>query len=138
MTILDNDLVMSDAQAETTVATHASTNYIDLQGAASSIDKDNFVVVSVNTTATSGGSATVQVTVETDDNTGFSSAKTIYQSSAVAVADLVQGYEFFKDRLPVVPELERYLRVTYTIGTAALTAGAFDAYLCDGTDFNNK
>jgi hypothetical protein len=138
MAITDIDLVMSDAQAETTVATHDSTNYVDLQAAASTLDKDNFLIVSVNTTATSGGSATVQVTVETDNDLLFGSPKIIHQTAAVAVADLVQGYEFIKWRLPAVPELERYLQVTYTIGTAVLTAGKFDAYLCDGTDFNNK
>jgi hypothetical protein len=34
--------------------------------------------------------------------------------------------------------LERYLRVTYTVATADLTAGKFDAYLVVDGDLNNK
>lgn len=138
MAITDNDLYMSDAQVETLVATAPSTNHIDLQAPASTIDVDNFIVVSMNAAATSGGAATVLVTVETDNDVSFGSATEIHATAAVPVADLVLGYQFIKWRLPAVPELERYLRVTYTIGTAVLTAGAFDAYLLNGTDFNNK
>lgn len=138
--MIDYDFIMSDAQAETTVAAHASDNYVDLQAAASNLDCDLELIVRVNTTCTSGGAATVLVTVETDDNTSFSSATALAATGAVAVASLTAGYQLLRLRIPVkgtAGGLERYLHVTYTIGTAALTAGKFDAYLCRAVDLNN-
>ena len=141
MAIIDNDLRLSNAQAVTTVATHASTNYIDMQAAASNLSSDLELIIRVNTACTSTGSATVLATVESDDNTSFSSALALAATGAVAVASLSAGYEFLRLRLPVkgtADTLERYLRVTYTIGSVALTAGKFDAYLVTAGDLNTK
>lgn len=131
MSIADDDLIMSDAQAETTTAAHDSDNYIDLQAAGIHVGDDLHLVARVNTTATSGGSATVKITFETDDNTSFSSATTIYETSAVPVASLTAGYEFVNLEIPRTPEMERYLHATITIATAALTAGKFDIFLAE-------
>jgi hypothetical protein len=125
--ILDKNMLFSDAQAETTVAAHASDSYIDIVKAGDA-EKELYLVIRVNTAVTSGGAATVQFKLETDDNSSFSSAATVWDSGAIAKATLVQGYTVVMMRIPK-NKLERYTRVTYTIGTAVLTAGAFDAYL---------
>lgn len=69
----------------------------------------------------SGGAATVTVTLETDDNEGFSSAKVLYTSQAFALADLVAGKHLLPEHVPY--GTEQYVRVGYAIGTASTTAG---------------
>lgn len=125
--ILDQHLVMSNAQAVTTGAT-ASTDYIDL-GVARDIAPGTplEVFACVTTTATSGGSATLAFKVETDDNTSFSSATTLISKTAVAVASLVAGLVICKEKLPSTTE--RYVRCVWTVATADLTAGNFTAAL---------
>lgn len=131
--ILDADLILSDAQAETTVAAHASTNVVDF--GAPNVGHNNKVIVTVNTAVTSDGSGTVLFTVETDDNADFTSATALYATAAIAKTTLVAGYRVLEFTLPYT--VERYVRVTYTIGTAALTAGKFNAYIDNAIQTNN-
>lgn len=140
----DLQWVLSDQQAPTTVAGSPfdSTNIFDtgnlagLSGASSTGDLGKgellYFVISVNTTVTSAGAATVQVKLLTDDSSGFGSAVTLFDSGAIAKATLVAGYTVFAQRLPI--GCKRYLKVTYTVGTADLTAGKFDAYLTRNID----
>lgn len=110
--ILDSQLTLSDAQALT--ATAVSTNVIDL-----SADRDIgageplAVVVTVDTAAdTASGNETYQVDLQTDDNSGFSSA-TVIASRAIAGAALTAGAIFV---IPIPHDNERYLRLNYTLG----------------------
>lgn len=130
--ILDADLILSDAQAETTVAAHASTNVVNF--GAANVGHNNKVIVTVNTAAVGSG-ATVLFTVETDDNEAFTSATALYATAAIGVATLVAGYRVMEFTLPNT--VEQYVRVTYTIGTAALTAGKFNAYIDNAIQTNN-
>jgi hypothetical protein len=133
--IMDEKLIFSDAQAETTVAEHDSTNVID-QGAGTDAFGNaliadagsggdiwlNVVVIE----AVVGTSSTVQFKLEhSTDNATF--ADSILVTAAIAEATLVAGYTVIKAPLP--SGLNRYLKMTYTIGTAVLTAGKFTAYL---------
>ncbi len=139
--IFDSTNLFSDAQAVT--ASAASTNVIDLgatqtpKHAANALTRDigkgtpihlRAQVVTDFATLTS-----LTVSIETDDNEGFASAKTVIQSAAVVAADLVAGYVF---PLVVVPRgtLERYVRLYYTVGGASATAGAVTA----GFVFDNE
>lgn len=126
--LLDTLNEFSDAQAETTVAAHDSTNIVDL-GADSNqaIGHELYLNIIVETAVTSAGAATVQFQLLTDDNAAFSSASTLWDSGAIGKATLVDGYQVCRIRVP--KGAERYLKVVYTIGTAALTAGKFDAFL---------
>jgi hypothetical protein len=136
--IIDSYNEFSDAQAETTVAAHASTNVIDLGAAGDAEVRRLRLHILTQTAVTSDGAATVQFKLETDDNASFSSATTLWDSGAIGKATLVQGYRpTGQAGLPLPSGCERYLRVTYTIATAALTAGKFDAYLADGADTND-
>ena len=131
--IIDRFNEFSDAQAVT--ATAASTNIVDLNAAGKIEGKPYYLHIKVNTSATASGDATVTFSFETDDNTGFSSATTLWTSAAIGKATLVAGYEVI--RLPINGlDLERYTRVYYTVATGPLTAGKFDAYLSADADTN--
>lgn len=88
------------------------------------------LLLQVVTAFTSGGSATLQVTVETSpDNSSWT---ILAQSPAVAVASLIAGYKFFENGLP--GPTSRYLRIGFIVGTAAMTAGAITAALVPSLD----
>jgi hypothetical protein len=120
--LLDAQLLFSDLQALT--ATANSTNVIDTLAARDiAAGEDLYVVCVVTTTTVSAGSSTLTITLETDDNVSFSSATTLYTTSAIAKATLVAGYRALSFKLPRYTE--RYLRLVYTVATADFTAGKF-------------
>lgn len=126
--IIDKQLTVSSAQAVTAAA--ASTDYIDL-GVARDIGMGKMhMVITVDEAATSGGAATVQFQLQCDDNTSFSSPKTVVQTAAIPKASLVAGYQLF---MPIPVGLdERYVRLYYNVATADLTAGKFTASVVEG------
>lgn len=93
-------------------------------------DKALYLVVTVDTTATSGGSATLQVNLVTDDNASLSSPTTVVSSAAIAVASLTAGTRVMAVQLPMEgTAYERYLGIQQVTGTAAFTAGKVNAFL---------
>lgn len=132
MAILDNEMILSNAQAETTVAAHASTGYIDFGRAGAGYNKK--ILVTVNTSCSTASSPTVLFKVQCDDNSSFSSATDLFATAAIPAATLVAGYKVLEFTLPA--EVERYVQVTYTIGTAALTTGKFNAWVDDAQQTN--
>lgn len=130
---LDKLAQFSDAQAPTT-GTTASTNSLDTTTALRSIGSGEHIwlVVSVATTCTSGGSNTTQAVLQ--DSADDSSYTTVLSGVATAVASLVAGYNLLRVHLP--PGLRRYIRVAYVIAVADLTAGAFDAFLTHDSQDN--
>lgn len=142
--IIDKQLLLSDGQdLSQTAGTYVSTNTIDLATAGTvpaafqavgSFPADLGrsmrhleLVVQVDETFTSGGAATLQVQVITDNDAALGSPTVIQSSDTIALATLVAGYRF---RVAVPPGLaERYLGVQYVIGTATTTAGTCSAFL---------
>lgn len=120
MSMIDANEVLSDAQAITTTA--GSTSYYDAAAAGAGV-RDVWVEFLINTTFTSNG-ATVQFDLQCDDNTSFSSAKTLFSSGAIAVATLVAGYVVARVRIPI--GAERYLRAYYTVASGPAAAGKID------------
>ena len=92
------------------------------------------LVILCTETVTSGGSSTVTFTLETDDNSGFSSAAVLASSGAIAKASLTAGTEVLRVKVPL--NVERYLSVNYTVATADLTAGKFTAFLAHDRQAN--
>lgn len=93
-----------------------------------------YFVVTVDTTATSGGSATGAFTLASDAQAAIAvdgSATVHFVSPAIAVATLVAGYTAVSTKLPPgkVPIYERYLGVLQTTAVAAFTAGKINAFL---------
>lgn len=88
--------------------------------------EDLYLLITVKTTATSGGSATVTFNLRTDSNANLTTAPVdLVASGAIAVATLVAGYQV-KLKLPNAAYKE-FIGVNANIGTAVLTAGAFEA-----------
>lgn len=127
--IMDGQLEFSNSQAVT--ASAASTNFINTEIVAGLIGPgmgELEVVVQVDTAVTASGGATVTFSLQTDDNSSFSSASTLLTTAAIGKATLVAGYEVAIWRVPVA-NVEQYLRVYYTVATGPLTGGAFSAYI---------
>jgi hypothetical protein len=124
---LDQDQVLSDDQNPTAVAATASTNVIDM-GAGSmrrfggaGVMEPLVLFAQVTTAFTSGGAATMSITVQQDNDEAFGSPLTVGVTDAIPVASLVAGYEF--ESISLAKITERYVRCTYTIATAVMTAG---------------
>ena len=131
--ILDMQSLFSDDQAIT--ATAVSTNLIDLGATGTpplsstalvrDIGKGTPIEILIICTVAHGGTTpTLVVTIEQDDNVGFSSATVV--GTSAEMADAVVG-----DRASIyfVPEgvNERFIRLNYTAGgttpTITITAG---------------
>jgi hypothetical protein len=128
--LLDNELFLSNAQAVTATGDTASTNVYDTGGSNGqnnlALTGENlWINVVVNTTATSGGSATVQAVLQ--DSADNSSWADVISGPAVAVASVVAGLTLLQIQPPL--GTREYLRIAYRVGTAVLTAGKFDAYI---------
>jgi len=125
----DKLTMFSDDQAVTSTA--ASTDYLDQLAAGNAVGRGVWLDVRVKTTFTAGGSATMTIALETDDNASFSSATVLWQVTAVAVASLTAGTKW---RVMVPIGAERYLRMNYTVAVGPMTAGNIDAALVQDTD----
>lgn len=90
-----------------------------------------YLVIAVDTTATSGGSATGQFHLASDAQAAIAvdgTATYHFSTSAIAVATLVAGYTIAAVRLPN-GTYERYLGILQTTAVAAFTAGKVNAFL---------
>lgn len=127
MGMLDVNTKLSAAQAVTSTGDTASTNVYDNGSANSSeigLTEEIWLTVQCSTTATSSGLATVQAVLQDSDD--GSTWADVLAGPALPVASVVAGAVLLQTQPPV--GTRRYLRVAYRIGTAALTAGAFDAF----------
>ena len=122
----------------TSTGSSVSTNIIDL-GVARDIGgaaTDQLMLLCEAVTAfTSGGSATLQVQFQTAPDNGSGapgSWVTLAQSDAIPVASLVQGDKFLPGELP--GPTQRFIRLNYVVGTAAMTAGVLKAALVPSLD----
>lgn len=120
--ILDANLQFSDAQALT--ATAASTNSIDLKQ-----DRDigigNHMWLVIQSGAAPGGtSPTIAISLETDDNSSFSSAATAATSPTLTAAQFALGTIY---AMPWPRANERHNRLKYTLGgtSPTFTVSAF-------------
>lgn len=123
--IQDKEQTFSDEQAIT--ATANSTNVVDLGAADLDAGEPLHINAQVIEAFTAAGSATLTVSLETDDNSGFSSAKTLVTTAAIGKADLVEGYQIPISFLPA--NVERYVRLVYTVATGPMTAGKVTSFI---------
>lgn len=126
--LLSAQQTFSDAQAITTTA--ASTNIIDLGATGTvlgapaalvrDIGKGNPIPIVVRLDVAAGGtSPTLVVTVETDDNSGFSS--TTIRATSNTIAGGTAGQEIWLNVYLPEGTNERYLRLLYTTGGTSPT-----------------
>jgi hypothetical protein len=93
---------------------------------------DLYLVVTVETTLTSGGSATLQIALTSDDAAAnHATTSTVHATSAVmAVADGAAGASILTTTIPWEgAAYERYLCIRQITAGAAFTAGKINAYL---------
>lgn len=130
MGMLDSELVFSDAQAAAGLAVgdNPSTNYYNCGQASSdtALTSENlWVNVTVNTAITSAGNATIQAVLQDSaDAVNFADAQV---GPVVPVANATQGTALLQ--VQPQPGLRQYTRIVYRIAVAALTGGAFDAFI---------
>lgn len=129
--LIDSQNQFSAAQAVTSTGSTASSNIVDL-GVARDIGgaaTDHLALLcEVVTPFASGGSATLQAQFQTAPDNGSGapgSWMTLAQSDAIPVASLVRGYRFLPGGIP--GPTQRFVRLNYVVGTAAMTAGNITA-----------
>lgn len=138
--IFDLQSLFSDKQAITSTA--ASTNVIDRgeQGTPAhatnlfkaDLGKGTRIPVRVQVTEDFAGNDDLTAAIQVSEDEAFSDPRTVVEATA-AVADLVEGYVFPIDRIPVGTN-DRYIRVNYTVGGGPATAGAITAGITMGND----
>lgn len=147
--IMDELLEFADAVALDTGAP-ATFNLGDIvlaqpanvQGDLGNVEMLN-LVIQLTTAVTSAGAATVVFLLVSNASSTIpvdgTVASVIWQSPVIPKADLVAGYTLVVP-LPKAPpdSYRRYLAVQYTVGTAALTAGAVNAFLTSAAIQNWK
>ena len=92
-----------------------------------------YLVITVDTLPTSGGSATAQFTLASDDSASIAtngSASVHFVTKAFAISEMAAGTVLAAVALPAQGvAYERYLGVLQTTGTAAFTGGKINAFL---------
>jgi hypothetical protein len=112
-------------QAAVITVTRNSTNSIDLKRATQDLGAGEALKISVTviTTFTAGGAATLHIALITSDSTGLTSPVLLQdQAVVIPVASLVAGFELPFYIHPTAAMLQ-YLALLYTVATGPMTAG---------------
>ncbi|MBF2733455.1 hypothetical protein I5M63_22580 [Klebsiella pneumoniae] len=128
--LLDQQAPFSAAQAIT--ATAASTNVIDT-GSNKDVGKYGDIPLLIQVVEGFNNLTSLTVTVQTDDNSAFSSAADVL-SMTIPLASLVLGYKSPVITLPM--KMERYIRLNYTVTGTAPTTGKVTAGITGGVQTN--
>ncbi|SVS89264.1 Uncharacterised protein [Klebsiella pneumoniae] len=128
--LLDQQALFSAAQVIT--ATAASTNVIDT-GSAKDVGKYGDIPLLIQVVEGFNNLTSLTVTVQTDDNSSFSSAADVL-SMTIPLASLVLGYKSPVITLPM--KMERYIRLNYTVTGTAPTTGKVTAGITGGVQTN--
>lgn len=87
-----------------------------------------FLVSRVGTAFAASGAATLNIQLQTATDAAFTTPITVYDSGAIAVADLKANSVVQKVSLAGIP-LKQYIRVNYVVGTGPMTAGNIESFL---------
>ena len=128
--LFDAKNLMSNKQAIT--ATAASTDIID-RGDTKDVGKAGDIPLCIQVTEAFNNLTSLTIELQTDDNSGFSSAATLF-SLVVPLASLTLGYQTPVIVLP--QKTERYLRLNYTVTGTAPTLGKVMAGIVAGVQTN--
>lgn len=142
--IFDAQGLFSNGQAITADA--GSTDCIDLgatgtpYGASAALVRDVGkgcgIPISITVTEAFNNLTSLQISVQTDDNSSFSSAATRVLTEAIPLASLVAGYQV--QAIAWLPEgtKERYVRLFYDVTGTAPTTGKILAGVVAGRQTN--
>lgn len=123
--IMDASLLFSDKQAVT--ATAVSTNVVDLGVNGRDVGPGTAIPLSISVVENFNNLTSLTISVETDDNVGFASAKTVFTSPAIALAQLNAAKGKLLPQMIPVGTDERYVRLRYTVAGTAPTLGKITA-----------
>lgn len=136
--IFDQQTLLSDAQS--VLATAASTNVIDLgpikSGLVRDIGKGQPIPLRIQVVETYNTLTSLTFALQVDDNEAFSSAKTVW-SQVVVLADLKAGKVIVPEWIPRGTD-ERYMRLNYTVTGTAPTTGKITAGVVMGAQSNGE
>lgn len=122
-----NSRFCEDESLALAVGAHNLGSTIDLGSQILPSAQPMYYVIKIITPFTSAGAATLQFKVLSDGDGAFGSATELFDSGAIAKATLVAGYEVVSEPIDV-SKIERYNKVTGTVGTADGTGGTTTAY----------
>jgi hypothetical protein len=109
-----------------TATDNYSTSALNFKAANIGVGEPLWLVIDVTTTVTSGGAATIAFKLQdSPDDSSYSDTAVV--TAAIGKATLVAGYRVLKVALPA--NINKYARIDYLVGTSALTAGKFRAYI---------
>lgn len=133
--IMDRTSLFSEKQAVT--ASAASTNLVDLAplgtiyGASAplirDIGKGTDVPLFCGVVQSFNNLTSLTIAVQTDDNAGFASPKTVWTSPAYTLAQLATGAEYLLPENIPTGTNERFVRLFYTVAGTAPTLGQITA-----------
>jgi hypothetical protein len=136
---------MKDVQAEFSAAqaitaTAASTNFINLglpktapgAPAATKRDLGTHQAIEIQVVEAFGTLTSLTVNVEMDDNSSFSSPKTVATTGAIPLAKLTLGAILPISQLPLGSD-EQYLRLNYVVAGTDADAGKITSGLVTGS-----
>ena len=119
------------AQAETTQAAHVSTNVIDTTAVPLNLNRPLYFVFQCEVVPISAGGGTLLIELGNSAAAAMST-DTVIWSSGIIINSVITAW-VAQTTIYVVPVQGpfalRYVGVTYTIGTAVLTAGSWRAFL---------
>ncbi|MGE0367051.1 MAG: Bbp16 family capsid cement protein [Phycisphaerales bacterium] len=126
--IFDKLMAFADSQTVTGGSTTASTDYANLGSAARKLGSGRplWAVVKIINKSGGDGSDTFTFSVQTDDNTSFSTPTTIAASPTVTgIANIAVGQQIVIP-IPIGVAFEQYVRIGYAVtADAVLTVDAF-------------
>ena len=126
---VDNELYFTGDTGQAITATAVSTNSIDLGEPRDIGVGAALMIVSLLTVAMTdaGSDSTITVTLETDDNSGFSSAlvaQTLYVFAALDPIGTIKAAYIAHGAMD-----ERFARLRYTTANGNLTTGTFKSFI---------
>jgi len=134
--ILDKRNEFCDATALNTggAGTYLIGDQIDLGAARDiGIGEPLYLVITVDTPPTSGGAATAQFTLASDNSASIATngtASVHFQTKAFTIAEMTAGAVLAAVALPIEGvAYKRFLGILQTTGTAAFTGGRINAFL---------
>lgn len=140
--------VLATFAADTNLNTGAPGNFvigdqIDLGPAADGLGalvglSALYLVLVVEDAATSGGAATLSLSLLTDGDSAMGSPTVLFTTPVIPVASLTAGTIIAIVALPIDLAVERYLGLRQTTAGAAFTGGSINAYLTPTPPYNNK
>lgn len=128
--IFDKQLIFSEGQVIT--ATAASTNSINLLSVRNvGVGEELYLVFIVTAAFTDSGSdSTVTPSLQTDDNSGFTSAATARTYDVLAALTPINTKRVYKlEPYNDAGYYEQYAQIMYTVANGNLTTGAITAFI---------